>query len=56
MASVNINLKRKDLKRITITGTVAKVRIPWHLLIPLKVGIALIKLGARIAGVTYEQQ
>jgi hypothetical protein len=56
MASVNVNVRREDLKRITITGTVAKVRLPWRLLIPLKVGIALIRIGARIAGVSYVQE
>jgi hypothetical protein len=57
MASVgNVAITRKDMRRMEITVTAAKVRIPWHVLIPMKVGLALIRLGVFIAGVTYRQE
>jgi hypothetical protein len=51
-----IEIERQHMKRLVITATVTKVRVPLKVLIPMKIGIALIRLGALIAGVTYEQE
>lgn len=41
---------------MAITVTAAKVRVPLRVLIPMKIGFALIRLGVLIAGVTYRQE
>lgn len=47
MASVVTNLKREHMRRLVIT-----VRVDPIVRLPLVLGIALIRLGARIAGLT----
>lgn len=56
MASVlKVKLSRKDMKRMNINVSAPKVGVPLRVLIPMKVGFALIRLGALIAGITYKQ-